>query len=743
MKIRKLLSAVLALCLTVGLATPALGAQTADRRLIGVTQAVKTVLAVEDDYEEFYGEPDETMLGTRWSLSWWAPNKSLYVTATEAGKVLSMSRWVEEPYVEKSGSGPAFPARSWAQCKAIARDFLETVLTEGEEAKFDQETGAGYLNATSYYFRGSILLNGLTTPLSFSVRVSVNSGIVTSFWRDDPADYVGQVPPPETVTTVEKARALLAEALKFELIYVRDLDGEKAVLRYVPRGTDEFYVDAATGELVNLTELRMSLWEDSKGGVAADGDMMASPEMSNSSFAQLSPTEMEGIAKLEGVLDQEGLDKAARTWTELGLDGFELAQVSYRVERKETVIRPLEVTGDLVMVEVTEEKEDPADTKVTASLTYVKRTEEGISRRNLTMDAKTGELEALSGYNAYVDEDAVVTAEEARAKAEAFLAKLWPDQLAKCEVYTSYEGSRLSDAHSFTFAQYVNGYFFPENTLTVRVSARDGSIMAASKGFDDEVVFDNAEGLVDLDAAKAAWADSYALELAYLSIPVKLDLLGQEAQPLMKAGYSYYNALRPGYAWGEQTGWCLGVDAKTGEVVRRESTYVDQTMAYDDIEGHWAQAYLEELAEYNVGWLGGKARPDDSLTQVEYMALLASAEGYVVDLTQEGAADDLYSYAIRRGLIAEAEREDGKRLTRGETVKILLRSLGYGPVAELPGIFRCDFADADAIPAELMGYAALAQGLGLVIGDPKGNFAPNRRTDRCEAAVMLWRYMSR
>ena len=742
MKIRKLFSAVLALCLAASLATPALAAGAADQRLIHVTQVVKTILEVADDYEEFYGEPDETMLGARWRLSWTAPDKSLYVTATEEGKVLSVSRWESEPTVEKVGSGPVFPARSWTECKAIAQDFLETVLTAGEEAQFDQETGVGYLGATSYYFRGSILLNGLDTPLSFSVRVNVNNGLVTTFWRDDPADYVGQVPAPETVTTVDKARVLLRETLKFELIYVRDLDGERAVLRYVPRATDEFYVDAATGELVNLTELRRALFQESmKGGSFMDGDMMASPEMSNSSFAQLSPTEMEGIAKLEGVLDQEGLDAKARAWTELGLDGFELAQATYRVERKTQTITT--VIDGLAMTEIVEEPEDPANTKVTASLTYVKRTEEGISRRNLTMDAKTGELESLSGYNSYVDEEATVTLEEAQAKAEAFLEKLWPDQLTKCEVYTSHEGSKISDAHSFTFAQYVNGHFFPENTLTVQVSARDGSIMGAYKSFDDEVEFDDAEDLVDLDTAKAAWADSYALELAYLAIPVKLDLLGQEAQPLMKAGYSYYNALRPGYAWGEQEGWYLGVDAKTGQVVRRESSYVDLTVTYDDIEGHWAQMYLEQLAEYNVGWLGGKAAPDEAMTQLDYMALLASAEGYVVDLTQEGAADDLYQYAIGRGLITEAEREDGKVLTRGETVKILLKHLGYGPIAELKGIFRCDFTDAETIPAELMGYAALAQGLGLVTGDTDGSFGAQRPTARCEAAVLLWRYLSR
>ena len=74
---------------------------------------------------------------------------------------------------------------------------------------------------------------------------------------------------------------------------------------------------------------------------------------------------------------------------------------------------------------------------------------------------------------------------------------------------------------------------------------------------------------------------------------------------------------------------------------------------------------------------------------------------------------------------------------------MLLNSLGYGPVAQLPGIFRCDFADASAIPAPDLGYAAIAQGLGIVKGDDNGNFAPGRFATRCEAAYMLWRYMKR
>ena len=74
---------------------------------------------------------------------------------------------------------------------------------------------------------------------------------------------------------------------------------------------------------------------------------------------------------------------------------------------------------------------------------------------------------------------------------------------------------------------------------------------------------------------------------------------------------------------------------------------------------------------------------------------------------------------------------------------MLLDSLGYKQVANLPGIFRCDFSDADAIPAGEMGYAALAQGLGIVHGGDGLDYAAGRSASRAEAATMLWQYMKR
>ena len=95
------------------------------------------------------------------------------------------------------------------------------------------------------------------------------------------------------------------------------------------------------------------------------------------------------------------------------------------------------------------------------------------------------------------------------------------------------------------------------------------------------------------------------------------------------------------------------------------------------------------------------------------------------------------------GILTRAGRDDGRAVTRGEAVRLLLDSAGYGAVARLQGIFTCAFADRASIPDELMGYAALAQGFGIVDGDGGGRFAAGRTATRAEAAVMLYNFMSR
>lgn len=724
MKLRKLFAAALALTMGLSLAAPAMAEEAADARLAAVATKVIATLSVPEDYTAFRGEPSETPLGTQWALNWEGEDKGLSVSATGEGKVLSLNFWQTQTTADGDKTGPAFPNLTRAQAREKAQALLDLVLTEGEEAVFDEDGYGDSLNVSSYAFHGAIHLSGLPSPLDFSVRVRAQDGMVTSFWRDDVSQYAGQVPAPTTVTTAEKAGQQLKTTFRFKLEYVlpEKQEGEEkvAVLRYLPQSTHEFYVDAATGELIDLTELREKLRETGRnmalGDMAADAAPEAEASM-KSTARELTEAELAGVAKLEGVLTQEELDKAVRAWKQLSLDKFELAGSNLSVDRE----------GE----------------KVTAQLTYARNTETGIARRYVTLDARTGALESLWGHDPYDKSQVKVDQKAAQRSAEAFLKDLWPDQFAKCELYDSYEADTISGAYGFTYAQKVNGYFFPANSLSVRISARDGSVMGFDRSFDDTVTFDDPKGIVSEAVAVDAWLATYPIELAYLRVPVALDLLGEEVMPLRNAGYSYYEALKPGYALGAREKWYYGVDAKSGQAVGQERSE-EQVMTYDDLSGHWAEKALAELAQYNVGWFGGKALPDQALTQIDYVAFLASAEGYRYipgEGDDETAADDLYAYAYRRGILTTEERADDSVLTRSQAVKLLLDSLGYGRVARIPNIFRCDFADAGAIPAADMGYAALAQGLGVVSGDSEGNYAAARPATRCEGAVMLWQYM--
>ena len=357
----------------------------------------------------------------------------------------------------------------------------------------------------------------------------------------------------------------------------------------------------------------------------------------------------------------------------------------------------------------------------------------------MTLDAKTGELFSMSGYNPYVDAEPVIAGDKAQEAGLALLKELWPDQLAKTEVYSSTEASYISDSFSFTFCQKENGYFYPGNSLSVGVDAATGAVMSFSKSFDDTVTFESPEGMISEEEALKIWAESFPVEFGYQEVPVALDLLGDEVMPLRNDGYTYYNALKPGYVYGARDGWYSGVNAIGGTLAG--SAYTEEApMAYDDISGHWAEDILNRLALYEVGWQGGKAMPDEALTQLAYLELLASSEGYHYSAED---ADSLYQYAVRRGFLIEEERDEDKIVIRGEMVKMLLDSLGYKDFAGFQGIFRCDFTDAGEIPEELMGYAALSQALGLVDGGDTGAFGADMPATRVQAAALLWKYMSK
>lgn len=718
---KRYFSLFLSALLLLTLGTPALAEEEkTDQRLAQVAAQAKKSLGIGDGYEEFYGELWENELAPVWSLTWEREEDSLHVTAAGSGKVLSYSL-SENTDTSARTFPPSFPALTTEQARARAEAFLKQVLDSPLESAVFSENSYSRLESGTCRFSGRILLGGLPSPLSFSITVRSSDGAITHFSRDSlEGSVIGSVPSASPAAGHADAGALLRSTLALRLEYVLDEEGKTASLRYLPEPGDDYFVDAQSGKLVNLSELYTQAQKRAPAGGGYLDTAAAAPEAAMDNG--LTQAEQEGVAKLEGVLSKEALDKKVRETAALGLKAYTLASASYSLDQE---------TDD-----------------VSARLSYVRRDgDDGTWRRTVTCDARSGALIAVYSSAPYAEKrTAAVGEDEAKKTAEAFLSGLWGEEFAASQLYRAESWDQKASygaAHAFTYAQQENGYFCPENSLSVAVDITDGSISALSRQWTAGVRFDDAGGIVDEAAALDAWFDHYSVTLSYQNIPVKLDLSREDplAASLLEMGYEYFYELKLAYTLEEPEGqMSVGVDAKTGKVITRDSGGGETALRYSDLEGSWARKPLEALAEYGIGWSGGVCLPKKELTQIDLLALLVSADGYRYD-EENGDADGLYRRAYQLGILTPAARQDQKRLTRGETVQLLLDGAGYGGTARLRGIFTCSYADRESIPADLLGYAALAQGLGIVNKDV--SFEAGRTATRAEAAVMLYNFMNR
>ena len=697
-----------ALALSLALPAAAAAENTQEEQLSQITQSVKETLGLDTaQYDSFTGEPYDSPLYRQWDLTWEGDGETLSIEVLEDGTVTALRLRREEP----SDPGlPGYPQGDRAAARETAEEFLAQVLTPGlESARLEEETGDERLGQDQYSFYGTILLNGLPSPLSCSVTVDGESGQVVRFSRDMAQSFVGGVPSAVPAVEQDAAAQALEGSLSLELEYVLPEEGgDRAVLRYVPKDFDEYYVDAQTGELVNLSQLERELSYGASGGSTSND--AASPE------SGLSQAEQEGIQKLEGVLPKEELDQKLRSVAAYGLEGNTLSSAAYRLVEREG-------------------QED----QVLCTLTYRRALEEGSASRTFTVDARTGAVEDLWSSLPWEEGQApALAAGEARQTAEDFLQEQFPQAAPRLALYGQGEEEPEWGRYSFTFARQENGIFFPEHAFTVDVYAGDGSVCGLSYVYREGITFETPEGIVTQEAALSAWMDTYTVELGYLPVPRALDESDPEDAALMAAlGLGAWDTLKLGYALGRE-GYLYGVDARTGVPVEREAA--GTFGGYTDLSGHWAQEAAQALARYGVGYDTSSFQPDKALTQWDLVCLLASVEGYFLD--PEGASDQernmAYEAAYRLGALERGERQDGSLLTRSDAVKLLLNAQGLQSAARLSGIYTCSYPDRDSIPAQDLGYAALAQGIGMV----QGTWAGDRTATRGEAAVMLHRLLS-
>jgi hypothetical protein len=171
-----------------------------------------------------------------------------------------------------------------------------------------------------------------------------------------------------------------------------------------------------------------------------------------------------------------------------------------------------------------------------------------------------------------------------------------------------------------------------------------------------------------------------------------------------------------------------------------------------DIEGHWAQSNIERALALGIvnGYGNGVFRPDNKISRVELVAMLARALGWEAEAQDvSGAlgfadAEAIPSWArlavagaVASGIIRGYEDgtfRPGSLTNRSELAAIAAKSLKLPMAASKEGLA---FSDADQIPAWASEYVSAVYEAGVMRGRSASRFAPLGTVTRAEAAVLI------
>lgn len=746
---KRTLSILLALALTAGLTAPALASETAggtdltegeyavgdmmptpgvdepvsqvpeeetvdqtglEAELTDIILQVKTTLEVDNNYADLSSDYYDGVT-PRWRFTWSDDDREMTAEVRQDGTILSAYYWeLSEGDDYFYGFDPVFPPLTPDEAQEQAQEWCSRLFTGEESGRVDAvRTVLG--EDGCYRYMGTVEKNGLPSPVTFTLII--NGGGLSSFSRSDSYEgFVGETPAAAATVKDTDAAAALADAIQMELYYVSDGEGG-ADLRYVPVGSYAV-VDARNGETVDMDALYASVGGAGMTNGAYPREMAAADAMAESG-AVITEVEQQSIGQYGDVLDGSVLDQKLRELTALGLDMFQLQRCSYAMDRDgETITASMRYVSTMTADQLYGYTLDSFQEMeaVGGDLTIYK---------NITADAKTGAL--LSVYTSYPlweRDEAVTMTDTVRTRAaENFIGLAAPELAAEAALCTL---AGFGEGEAVTFARTHEGYFFPENSVTVAFNPGSGTVDSYRVDWDDDVKFGPADEVIAPEEAESAYADALDVTLGYVAWPLDITLEENAAYAdLLAQGYTYVEELRLAWYY-EGKDAVSGVDALTGEALRTE-TAGETDYTYDDLDGTARAEQIEALARAGIGFAGGKFEPDAELTYRDAVTLLLLAGGMSPDPDDGDALRDM---AVRQGFVsAEEEFDPDGTLTRSGFIKMLLRASRYGDAAELLSV------EGDR------GYSVIALALGMDMSEP------GETATRADAAGMLYTFMAR
>jgi hypothetical protein len=297
--------------------------------------------------------------------------------------------------------------------------------------------------------------------------------------------------------------------------------------------------------------------------------------------------------------------------------------------------------------------------------------------------------------------------------------------------YDQYWGSAESLALDYDITSEINGDSWG-GTASVSVSSTSTEQLEYQKNLPDQISFDGSY----VQSRK----NSNILE--YSSILPEFDSKGVATKHTLTKNDS--------------------LDIETFPVQKRLPT-----VSPANIRGHWAENDIRVMFGLEV--FKGDARnfnPDNYMTRAEFAAALVQIakevpkdpslavrtvstasrsrnNAPVVSPFDDVSVDNIYFNQIKSAF--DRKLIDGKgndlympngTITKADAITTFIRALGFEDLAPAP-VAVTGFRDNDLIPSYARSSAYVAQKIGLLLSDSKGNMNPNQKLTKAEGAVLF------
>lgn len=701
-----------------------------------IKKAVMLKLEIPQELENFTSSHNNYSDKETWSLQWSNQSQNYsgeykYVQAVvdKSGNILNYNKYVHSTY---TGIVRKLPKLNPQKAGELAKRFVFLIRPDlYSELSFDKGLKNYMLEHNGNY---SFTFNRVYKNIPYygnSINISIDgqTGSTLTFacnWSDNL-----KFPDTKSIIGIDAAKTLFQKNIGLNLTFRKKYvsDKNENYIAYIPKVSDEpLCIDAFTGGLAIDNIYENPFARNDRNNI--DNNILKS----NDKIA----LNLEDIKEIPQIMSLEAAEKSVRSMAELGLDkAYTLMDFSYYKNKS--------AGSYIIMMNFgkTLTKSDFDKNISDEEFKMILEKEKYSTQVNVEMDAKTAELLSFQNnnhYNRSDDKKSILDRDKAQKIAENFLKKYKPTTFNELEyipatVITTADKKDKYMAEqgmpTINFIRVINGIKFLDNGVSIDIDPVSGNIKNYRQEW-ESINTPSLEGTITSDKAYDIFFKDIGFELKYIA-PFN--------NPYTEKGTNNVLQLKLVYALDISIPSCI--DAKSGKIISLYNgmPYIEKgSTQYKDIDSSSLKDKIIEMENAGLLFSEETFRPDDALLQKELVYLLlllkgqSPANSLLLDFGQQ-TLDNMYRYAVNLNIIKPDEKSPDRKVTREELIKYVLNLAGYSNIADIKGIFICDFEDKDDISVDLKGYAAIAKSLNLIKGS---KFYPKKNITRAEAVEVLY-----